>query len=320
MPKRTSRPLSPDAVLAVECEKLTPLSPANLQTPDGFLAPWRVKGREMFRRCRELVAKNDFVERVINLKLAFCNDAFGFVDPEAQALDAKMRKEGESQRKPSKLEAWLAKIDFDFPRVAEDAWLEFLTCDNVVAFWRSADSVPVDGLPAVTILNCEDVELLNVFGEESVKVWPKKVTLSKEQKAALPQRYAKAIETGGSFTLSADQGECWRVLKRAKSGGTLGEPRLGAIFDELSTRDLLELGDWAGAWTMKDVIRQIKKGHKIDSGPLAGDPKHFLKVPQQKRIMAQHKNKGGAFTVVTNFDISYAFPFLDPRFFDESKY
>lgn len=308
---------------------MTPLMPANLIDMNTFQAPWRKSGRELFKRCRELASENDFVQRVLWLKDCYFARGVRAGVRAARALGTD-QTESDARRavraaraNGADLNDRIDRIDGELLRLirqlSDDAWTEYLVCQAAVAFWRRP--AQGEGLPAVTILDCEDLEYTEVFGVGSLKVFPKKMVLTEDQKRALGPRLAEAVGTGKPLTLDRDLGECWKVLKLGKAGSSgLGTPRMAAILDMLSQRELLKIGDWAGAWTIKDVIRQIKKGHEITQGPLAGQPQYFLKNAERKRIADQMKNKGGAYTAITNWDLYYGFVHLDPKYFDAKKY
>jgi hypothetical protein len=192
----------------------------------------------------------------------------------------------------------------------------------VVAFWNKPEN---EGeLPTVTILDCEICEYDNAFGIETLKLKLPKVTLTKAKIAdlkrrGLPDRYIEAMTTGKALTVSEEEGERFLVLTRQKMGKGFGMPRLGTILQTLGTLEMMGLGDWSAAFQMKKVMRQIKKGHEITSGPLAGDSRHFLKAKEMKVIHGGLKDKDGAFDAVTQFDLNVLFPFIDPKYFDAKK-
>lgn len=283
---------------------IEPLMPANLTFQNVFRSFWRnKKGAEQFKLVRTVAESSEFFSSMIYLKEIFFNDRFSF---------------GEANNK--KTAKWLKEQGYDFNRVVNDTWREWLTCDNVVAFWVEQD----EGLPIVTILDCELCDYKNAFGAETLKLKIPQVTLKSEELAqlkarGLPERYIDAIKNGRELTLDPDQGEHFRVLTRAKLGKGLDKPRVDSVLLALSTMELFGIGDWAAAEQMKKVMRQISSGHSITNGPLAGQAMHFLKTKTANQIKAQLKGKDGAFDMVTNFDILVKYPFLDPKYFDAAK-
>lgn len=273
---------------------LTPLLLGERTTADQFLAKWRATTpKDRFLKARSIYESNSYVRDVLQLQTAFFNKGF----------------------KVSGLEA----PGYNFGQLARDVWGEFLLCDNVVAFWRDKE-VESDSLPLVTIFDCEQVDYEDAFGMDRVKLTFGKSPLDAEAKKALGPRYAKALESGKPLILDREEGERWKVLKRGKRGKGLVSPRIYTVFEKLSALELLEVGDWSGAWTMKNVIRQIRKGHEIKSGQLAGQPHHFIKKEESAAILKANKNKSGAYDAVTNFDVDILYKHLDPRFFDAKKY
>lgn len=284
---------------------LTPLLPANLLDMNAFRAPWRRSGQDLYARCRSLNIDNDFIEGVNRIKESYFAQGFNVLE-NSDAVETFMAGEDGAD---------LMRL---LHQLSDDAWNEWLICEAAVAYWQKPED---GGFPKVSILDCENVEYSYVLGAEQIKVTPNQIKLSKSQRNELGARFADAIEKGKPITLDRKKGECWQVLKRGKRGSSgLGAPSLKAVMDLISQRELLKIADWAGSWTHKDVIRHIKKGHEITQGSLAGQPVYFLNTPQKNRIIAQNKNKGGAYTVITNFDLNYEFVFFDPAFFDAKKY
>lgn len=276
---------------------LTPLLLGERNTADAFLSKWQATTvKDRFKKARKICESNSFVQDVLYLKLAFFNMGFAVT-----GMDGVESASG-----------------YDFGQIARDVWNEFLLCDNVVAFWRARGEG--EPLPVVTIFDCEQVEYSDAFGLNQVKLTMEASKLDAGRRRALGDRYAGAIESGKPITLNRKDGECWKVLKIGKRGKGLISPRIYSVFEKLSALELLEIGDWAGAWTMKNVIRQIKKGHDIKTGPLAGQPLHFITKKVADAIKSEMRNKTGAHDAVTNFDIDILYKFLDPRFFDAKKY
>ena len=274
---------------------LTPLLLGERNTADAFLAKWRATTtRDRFEKARKIHETNSYVRDTLHLKEVFFNKGFAVSGIEA------------------------VEAGYDCGQLARDVWGEFLLCDNVVAFWREREEG--EPLPLVTIFDCEQVEYSDAFGMNRVKFIPKAAKLDAKTRKALGPRYAEAIEKGKPLELSRQQGECWRVLKVGKRGKGLVSPGIYSVFEKLSALELLEIGDWAGAWTMKNVIRQIKKGHEIKTGNLAGQPLHFITKKISDAIKSELRTKTGAHDAVTNFDIDILYKFLDPRFFDAKKY
>lgn len=272
-----------------------------------FTNAWKmVDLKTVFKRCRELAWRNQFVSWSCYFKkLLFFNGFRVLGVPEDKA----------------------AKYLPQFRRIARDVFDEYLVNDNAIAVWMQANTKDKeDGatpeLPPVMVMNCENCRYDDTFGIPSLTIrFSGARKISADRREQLGPRYADALEKGGEITLDEDKGEYYRVLSSDKLGCGLGMPRLRAVFDLLSTLDLANKGDWNAFWVMKDVIRQIKKGHAITTGNLAGMPMHFLKKEEMTRILVGLSGKSGAFDVVSNFDVNIEYPTLtiDPKFLDPKK-
>lgn len=255
--------------------------------------------REMFKRARQFSEINDFIRLVLAIKKLVFMDGMQIKVTGRKGADERAMR-----------------------RTMADIWTEWLINDNAIAAWVATEGEA----PFVTVLNCEDVEYSDAFGVEHLKVWPKKETLTPQQRKELGDRYAKAITGRVPLVWGEDEREVFEVLTAAslhpagKAGTGLGKPSMFSIFEALAIYGLLSTGDWNAAWTAKDVIRQIKKGHSIDSGNLAGMPMHFLKKAERDVIHKEMKNKSGAFDVVTNFDIEFEYPSFDFKYFSVEKW
>jgi hypothetical protein len=291
--------------------------PANLQLDKVYRDSWMGrKGPEKYKQARELAESDTFLSAILYLKELFFNDRFTFA---GLAMPFAMLPR---IAKPDGLAKWLLDTKYDFGRVVNDVWQEWLRCDNVVVFWNKPSGK--DMLPTLTVLDCEICEYSNAFGIETLKLKFPKVTLDAKAKAdllqkGLDQRYIDAITSGKPMQVDPEKDERFRVLTRAKLGKGLASPRIGGVLQSLSTMELLGLGDWAAAWMMKKVTRLVTKGHEIRNGPLAGRPTHFIKKKEADAIAANLQGKDGAHDTVANFDIKMTFPSLDPKYFDAQK-
>ena len=179
-----------------------------------------------------------------------------------------------------------------------------------------------DGAPELMVPDCENVDYKKILGAEELKIKLPKMKLSDNNKRELGS-YATALESGKMIPWGEVSGgqstEHFAVRTRGKINGGFVKPRMFSVFTELSTLDLLRKGDWNAAWRSKDVIRKYSRGHEIKNGPLAGQPIHFLKTKQAKKIRDELKTKEGVFDLVTNWDAVVSFAFLDPKVFDDIK-
>lgn len=257
----------------------------------------------MFKKARQLMKENDFLGGVHYLRLCYFSDG--------------LRLGFEENEKMKKWRKKAAEAGLRVDRLDLDVWTEFLTCDNVIVFWRKAEK---NRFAMPVVLDCESCAYSDALGVESLKVRPQKCKLSDAQKFALGPRWSVALEAGKLIELDPAQGEHFKVLTWGKRGGGLGWPRLGQILDKLGLRELLEIADMGGAWESGDIYRQIKKGHAITSGDHAGDSTHFITAAQSEKIKKDNAGKRGPRVAVTNFDVNIEWKTFDPKFFDEKKY
>jgi hypothetical protein len=265
-----------------------------------FRSAWKPTGkRTVFKRVHELAKENHFVNWVIYFKLLLFMNGFDVMGAKKENMP-------------------------EYRRLTRDIFLEALTCDNAVVVWveQPEEDEEAAALSRAIVMNCGDVRYDDSFGVPTLAVRFRKRQISESQKDKLGERYAKALAEGSELVLDESHGEHFVVLSNEKLGNGLGVPRLRSVFDELSALELAGKGDWNAFWTMKDVIRQVKKGHDIKTGNLAGMPMHFIKEKEARAILGGLRNKAGSFDAVTNFDVDIKYPTLeiDPKFLDAKKY
>lgn len=268
--------------------------------------------RQVQRRCREMAETkpNPFVQWLIRMHVTFYN------------RDFQVTTDGDLD----KTQKWLdAHANYPFKKLSRAIWREYEICSSVVAFWREnsesfPDTTRIDGLPQITIFDCERTRYQNDFGVESVFVTPERRKLSKIEKAALGPRYADAIENGTELQLDPKLGERFKVLTTAKVSSGFGMPRWKAAFDDLAILDLLKIGDWNGAWARRKLVRHTAKGHEISQGPQQGSPTFFLDVKYAKKLLDTLNKSNGYSELITNFDQVMKYMYVDPEFFDPKVY
>ena len=300
MKKPARREANTEVAFGAESVGLNGLLPAGVLSPDLYRSQWcprDLKGK--FEKVRSL-KDSLFVGGLNSVRLAYFADGFRVV--------------GEAVR------AWLEerKLLEAVERLHADVWDEWLLMDNAVVFWRESQ----DGAPKLVVFDCEIVNYTNRFGIEVLKVKPGRQVLSDPEKVAVGDLWAKAYEQGKEIDITNDGS--FHVLTRAKLGKGLCAPRVAQLLDTttpvLSTIDLLMQADYSGAWRHRDVIRHIKGGHPIESGPHSGKNTYHLKAKQKTAIQKEMKARTGAFDVVSNFDVDLGYSYLDPKFFDDIKY
>lgn len=310
--KRRERAALASGAFSAELTTVIPLLPKGLLDPQAHKAQWTADDlKTAFCLGRSLLdgAKaNDLVGAVHHSRLCYFSDG--------------LRLTGKASN-DTKLLEWMAgeKVWPMLRRLSNDVWREWLLQDNAVAFWKT----PAEGeLPSVVVLDCEVCNYSSRMGEEVLKVKLKQVTLTPEEKAEMQSkwgpRWVDAYTKGKEITLDPKEGENFKVLTWQKLGHGFGMPRLKAVLDLLSTRQLLQTADWAGAWESVNLTELWSVGHEIKTGPLAGKPTHFITEKKQTAMEKSLKNKRGGRRVVTNFDVSLAYKYLEAAFFDPKKY
>jgi hypothetical protein len=293
------------------------------ETVEGFKNKWLfdiTDKSEVMKQCRKMTDDDPhpYLQWLIRQRLAFYNSGF--------------KLESEVGKKDT--QGWLDKhANYPFGKLARDVFREYQVTSNVVAFWRSeaadnrrtrvdrkSDAGFIEGLPRVTIFNCEDVRYSNDFGVEQLWITPKRRKLSDDEKAALGPRYAAAIEEGKELKLDPKYGERFKVLTTAKMGNGFGMPDLKAIMGDLAILELLKLGDWNGAWARRKILRQTKKGHEITGGDRQGSPDYYFNPAYGKKLKKALNDQNGFMELIGNFDQDLAYVFLEAAFFDPKLY
>lgn len=298
----------------VEVSQRAELMPIGLSSPEAMRQQWGIglegvpQKKGIFLKSRQLYKTNDWVGSFVDTMILFCNDGFAINGVGADATAA----DGSEQ-----MRTWMRECGFDFAKLARDIFLERVLCDNAVLFWTRPDPTV---LPSITVLDCEDVELCNAFGKNYLKITHKVVPLTQEEKNILGQRYAEALGGKPILVQNGELDEYFRYLTAEKNGGGLRLARLYQIFQDLSLRDMLKMGDWNAGWLLKNIIRLVRRGHDIKNGALAGQDIHFLKTKEAKKIKKGLATNVGAFDMVTNFDLTISYSYMDAKYLDTAKY
>lgn len=308
---------------SVEISEKSEIMPVGAASPELMRQQWGIgmaglpAKKVVFEKCRQLYKGNDWVGSFVDLMVMFCNDGFAIngteVAPQAEGEEKPLTQYAES----NPMREWMIASNYDFAKLARDIFLERILCDNAVLFWRQPDPTV---LPMVTVLDCEDVELCNSFGRVYLKLNHKTVQLTTEEKNMLGDRYAAALSGKQLLIVNGEEGEYFRFLTAEKNGSGLRIPSLFQVFQDLSLRELLKMGDWNAGWLLKNIIRLVRRGHDIKQGPLAGQDIHFLKNKEAKKIRAGLATNVGSFDMVTNFDLSIAYSYMDAKYLDPAKY
>lgn len=192
----------------------------------------------------------------------------------------------------------------------EDVWSEFILLDNVVAFWMDESPIPITLAPE----KCRYKDVLGMetlFYTHGLGVAEKKLLNPKQQ-----ERFKLS-----EIAIDSNQGEFFRVLKDERTGAGFAWPSVQPIFITDSTIKSMEIGESTYAFTGRMHFRHHKIGHAIESGPMAGMPKHFWSVKKATSILGVFENKSGFLGDFTsNFDYTVEYPHEDIDYFDEKKW
>jgi hypothetical protein len=263
-----------------------------------FMEGWGPEtiGEVMQKNRKAMEGESDWVQAWVNLRTLFFDDSLRITNGRAR------------------LDRGVERL---IRRLNADVWKEFLLQDSAVVFWMENGE---GTLPKPIVLDGEACDYSNGLGGERLTVKLRKHKLQDYEKQGMDERWVRAYEQEGKITLDADKGEHFRVLTRAKMTQGLGMPRLKAVYRLLGNLEGLQIADTSGATWHRDVIQHITAGHEIRNGDLAGRPDHFITKQIKDAIEKAMKTLRGAFRNVSNFDVNFAYVFLDPKFFDASKY
>lgn len=216
-----------------------------------------------------------------------------------------------------KLNDWLDKNQKEKRRqivgLIEEVWHDRFLMDSVVAFWREATG----GMQRAFTLQPEDCVYSDDFGIETLKV---RLTLSQDALKKLSERERRRYGSGKDVELSEEEGEHFRVLKRARIGKGFGMPRLRGLLDTLKASESLEVMDNLWGFAARLALRQIKLGYEIKSGPRAGLPTQHYKQKVADNLKRFFEGRMGFAEWIGNFDQEILFPFPSLDRWDKKKF
>lgn len=213
-------------------------------------------------------------------------------------------------------------------------------------------SIPTDqieenpyGIPGVidiAVLKPSDVDWDNSIGSDILKILipdalKKKVVsafiqassngLTEDEvynalmKSGIPKRWIDAIRAGRSeVQLRRENGDHWIIRTRARNYHGLANPRMYSVFLDLEMRNILKEGDASTALMMKHFILLIKQGESIETGPLAGNTRNWLKPGEAKQLLKKFSITNRAMLAVVNHTTKCEFIFPPKEMFEGGKY
>lgn len=212
---------------------------------------------------------------------------------------------------------WAEQNGYDFQQAHDDLLWEYLYSSAAVALWRKTPdpgTVPRIEVPALT-----NVEVISEIGRSGIRItFPKNAKLAPEAKERMGEKMFTGITTGKPVTIYEDD-EFWdfKVMKTGKSTDPLPAPSITAILDDLDFIECVKVGDWNGAWSRREIIRQTKKGYSTNSGPNAGRTTNNAKKADLDSILNKMKSIQGKYEMATNFDQDVAWITFLAEFFDK---
>jgi hypothetical protein len=212
---------------------------------------------------------------------------------------------------------WAETVGYDFQQAHDDLLWEYLYSSAAVALWLKtpdAQTIPRIEVPALT-----NVEIISEIGRSGIRItFPKNAKLDPEAKGRMGEAMFNAIKTGKPLSIYEDD-DIWdfRVMKSGKSKDPFQAPSITAILDDLDFIECIKVGDWNGAWSRREIIRQTKKGYSTNSGPNAGRTTNNAKTADLKSILNNMKSIQGKYEMATNFDQDVSWITFLAEFFDK---
>jgi hypothetical protein len=265
----------------------------------------QLKIEDALAKSRYWTINNWFVPVILGLRYVFFN------------YDLAIKAVNKSDQ--GKIGTWLAKddgrVEREVRRYARDAWMEFLSVDNVACAWRRSTGKPIC-YPA------EKTQFSDDLGEEVLII---RLKLSSDQIRAMQgltdKERLRLKQNGGNLTLRhGDPDFEFDVARRERAGRGYAWPRLATIFTTCAQNESMEVGDNLIAAMGRLVYEQHKLGHEIKSGLHAGSPQHFYNDKKGKALEKNLKGSVGHVRLATNFDHDITFPRMDPKYFDAKKF
>jgi len=258
---------------------------------------------EAQRQARYWYGRNWLVGTVLDLKAAFYN--YGL----------KLNPVGESAKKaldPKSLAGKVLRAKVN--RYIRDAWNSYLITDSLVSFWKREKKVtPFTLRPEM----CSYSDAMGV--EELIYSFRLSAAAMRKQNNENRTRYA----VGGTFVLSEDNDEYYRVLTRGDRGYGFGWPRMLRVFKALSQCESMEFGESRLAYGGRLVVRNHKMGWEVRNGGQSArtmqadalwDKKRSAKLKQFYQGAQGFKETSSQFDVVTQYE------WVDPKWYEAKKW
>ena len=267
--------------------------------------------------CRAQAELNWFANMVHTTRLLLYMHGFSFTTDEARSyagLDSDMDVENFEPGNPK---------SYPWAEVVGDIFYDYLAVDNVVAMWRKDQ----DGIPHITVMDAEDVEVTIRGGFKSITITyqPDSAMASNAtSKEKWIERLGKPMYEkmchGGQLTIDDDDPHwAFDMLCAGKRKAGYATPAMVSILDDLDFIEMMKIGDWNGAYTRKDILRIATKGGGVSSGGNAGLPMNSPDQDELDDISGSLKKINGLSNMALSWDTAMSHVFLDSEFFGEHR-
>lgn len=198
----------------------------------------------------------------------------------------------------------------DIARLTNDFFSEWLVSSNVIAIWRKRKDLS-EPLPAILFPDSDLCEIVNDEGYLAVK-FPRSIIgtqsaagkgLNANAKCIISQNPKRQSQESKGFI--ADQYLAdwdFELCQDSKTTSGLEYPSTGVLLDDLELLELFRIGDWAGAWKRREVIRHHKLGFGITSGPNATAKAGQASASRINATNQKMSQINGPGDLATNFD------------------
>lgn len=224
--------------------------------------------------------------------------------------------------------------------VIENGVIENETSINNAAIEETKFGIP--GIIDIAVLKPSDVDWNNSIGSDVLMVsipealknkindtFMRRIGLKLEldevynslMQEGIPRRWIDAVRNGRSeVQLLKENGDHWIIRTRARNYHGLACPRMYSIFLDLEIRKILKEGDASTALMMKHFVMLIKQGESIETGPLAGSTRNWLKKPEAVALLKRFSVTNRAMLAAVNHTTAIEFVFPPKEMFDGVKY
>ncbi len=229
----------------------------------------------VFEQCDYWGRESDFLKVYLSLKASIYN--FGFRLRCKDTADNEKLKEWQDQICPPMVEEYTdpstnttIKLESQATnrerlcKFVEDVWNDWILKDNATIAWFDDSKFPL----TLELTRCT---YRDVFGAEILSY---QHGISNTDAQMFEEKTKAALEEG-TILFDANEGQHFKVMKRAPMGSGYGVPQLYSIFMRLTQSESMQYGLNAMAFAMQLVTRQHKLGHPIEAGDRAGNPTHF---------------------------------------------